>query len=118
MLRLTALAAIAGLAFAVPARADAVTWAYPGCTVGTASAQCLASTASMQHYINFENKSSTANVACIWAAAGSTASLTDVLSFKLGPLSSLSYNNVNAMPAGPLVCISDTASTPLYVEGF
>jgi hypothetical protein len=117
MSRLLALLAAAALLTPLGARADNVKplqRSYLGCVVGTSSAQCFAT--SPVHWMRIQNKSATANVACIWAASGTTASLTDVVSFKVPPNQAIIYDAVD-VPVGPLYCISDTASTPLYVEG-
>lgn len=95
----------------IPATRSALTVA--GCTVGVASAQCLAaSTANL--WIQVQNTSAANTVACSW---GGTAALNAAGSFLLQPGQSASWGLMSSgVPTNVLNCIASAAATPLYVE--
>lgn len=86
---------------------------FPGCTVGTSSAACLAA-ATAATFVQVQNNSATATVACSW---GGTAALNSATSFQLAPGQSASWGQTTGgIPNEALNCIASVASTPLYVE--
>jgi hypothetical protein len=86
---------------------------FPGCTVGTSSASCLAAATATQ-FLQVQNASATASIAC---AFGSSAVLNASGSFQLGPGQSAQWGPMTAgVPTGQLNCIANAASTPLYLE--
>lgn len=86
---------------------------FPGCTVGVASAQCLAA-GTAQTFVQLENTSASATVACAW---GTAAVLNSATSIQLSAGQSASWGPVTAgIPSGALNCIASGATTPLYVE--
>lgn len=85
----------------------------PGCTVGTASAQCLAGLATAR-WLQLQNVHATNTIACSW---GGTAVLNAAGSFMLAPGQSASWGLVTSgVPSQALNCIASGATTPLYVE--
>ncbi len=86
---------------------------FPGCTVGVASASCLAASTAV-NFLQVQNTSASASIAC---AFGATAVLNSSGSFQLGAGQSSSWGpNTAGVPLGALNCIASVASTPLYVE--
>lgn len=86
---------------------------FPGCTVGASSAQCLAAATATQ-FIQIQNTSASATVACRW---GGAAVLNSSTSVQLGAGQSASWGpNTAGVPSGALNCIASGASTPLYLE--
>jgi hypothetical protein len=84
-----------------------------GCTVGAASAQCLAAAAAVR-WLQVQNNHATNDVACSW---GGTAALNSNTSFMLKPGQTASYGpNTGGVPSQALNCIAGGAGTPLYVE--
>lgn len=84
-----------------------------GCTVGTASAQCLAANAATR-WLQVQNTSASDQIACSW---GGTAALNSSGSFMLAPGQSASWGPDTAgVPNNVLNCIASAASAPLYVE--
>lgn len=84
-----------------------------GCSVGTASALCLAASTA-NFWIQVQNTSASNSVACSW---GGTAALNATGSFLLAPGQSASWGpNSSGVPTNALNCIASAASTPLYVE--
>lgn len=89
------------------------TFHFPGCTVGTSSASCLAASTAVNH-VQIQNTSASATIACAWGVA---AVLNSAASFQLGPGTPAAWGpETSGIPAGALNCISSTASTPLYLE--
>jgi hypothetical protein len=90
------------------------TWAISGCTVGTSSSQCIA-TSTVVNHVQIQNTSSSASIACTWN--GGTAVLNSNGSVQLAPGQPASWGpNTAGVPPGALNCIASAASTPLYVE--
>jgi hypothetical protein len=89
------------------------TYTVAGATVGTSSAQVLA--AGTYNHVLLQNNHATAKIACRW---GGTAALNDANSFTLYPLvpPTTFGPNTSGVSAAALNCISDNASTPLYIE--
>lgn len=87
---------------------------FPGCTVGTSSASCLAASTAV-NFLQIQNPPTNAvNVAC---AFGSTAVLGGAGSVMLAPGQSASWGPMTGgVPSGQMNCIAGAASTPLYVE--
>lgn len=84
-----------------------------GCTVGAASAQCLAASTA-NFWIQVQNTHATNQVACSW---GGTAALNAAGSFMLAPGQSASWGVMSGgVPTNALNCIASGAATPLYVE--
>lgn len=100
----------------IPAKA-ALTIA--GCTVGTASATCLAANAASSHLQIQNVTSGTTNyIACTF---GGTAALNSSGSFMLAPIgsgpSAANWGTATGVvPTGALNCIATAASAQLYVE--
>jgi hypothetical protein len=85
----------------------------PGCTVGTASAQCLAA-GTATNSLFLQNTAASATIACSETA---TAALNSSTSFTLQPGQSMLFGaNTGGVPTAALVCIASAASTPLYVR--
>ncbi len=86
---------------------------FPGCTVGVASAQCLAGSTA-QSFLQLQNTSASASIACRF---GGTAVLNSSTSVQLGAGQAASWGVTTAgVPSGALNCIASGASTPLFVE--
>ena len=86
---------------------------FPGCTVGAASAQCLAANTA-KSFVQVENTSTSATIACAWGVA---AVLNSAGSFQLTPGQTASWGLVTGgVPTGALNCIASAASTPMYLE--
>jgi hypothetical protein len=86
---------------------------FPGCTVGTSSGQCLASSTAVT-FVQVENTSASASIACAW---GATAVLNSAGSFQLAAGQGASWGvNTGGVPTGALNCIASGASTPMYLE--
>jgi len=86
---------------------------FPGCTVGTSSATCLAASTAVS-VLQLQNTSVGANIACAFGAA---AVLNSSTSFQLSPGQPALWGpNTAGVPSGALYCIASVASTPLYVE--
>lgn len=86
---------------------------FPGCTVGTSSAQCLAAATALA-FVQIQNTSVSATVACRW---GGTAVLNSNTSVQLAVGQSASWGiNTGGVPNEALNCIASGASTPLYLE--
>lgn len=103
------------LAAAARAQPYAAPFTQPGCTVGTASAQCLAAGA-MSHSVTMLNAGTGAAIACSW---GGTAALNTATSFTLQAGQALTVGPTTAgVPPGALNCIAAAAGTPLYVLGW
>lgn len=86
---------------------------FPGATVGTSSAQALA-TNTATVFLQIQNTHASATVAC---AFGATAVLNSSTSVQLAAGQSASWGpNTSGVPTGALNCIASGASTPLYVE--
>ena len=86
---------------------------FPGCTVGTTSAQCLAASTALT-FVQIQNTSASASVACAW---GTAAVLNSTNSVQLAAGQSASWGTGTVgIPNEALNCISSAASTPLYVE--
>lgn len=121
---LFSLAIAAALAAAAPAAAqqniNAIVSAqapsarnFPGCTVGAASAQCLAAGTGYQ-FVQIQNTHATNTIACAW---GATAVLNSAGSLQLGPGQPASWGPMTGgIPSGALNCIASGANTPLYLE--
>jgi len=97
------------------------TMTFPGCVVGTTSAQCLAAAAATTH-IGLQNVSSgTTNIiACNF---GGAAILNDKSSFMLVPIGGSGGPNASnyggatgIVPQGALSCIATAAGAQLYIE--
>lgn len=109
--QITAGAAAIGSVTTTP---TAGTYTIAGCTVGVASASCIATSTVVNHVL-IQNASATANVACHWA--GGTAILNSSGSVQLGPGQSALWGpTTSGVPSGAMDCIASAASTPLYVE--
>ena len=101
-----------GTAFPVVS-APRTTMTISGCTVGTSSAQCLAAL-NAAAWVQVQNVSSSAQVACSWSGA---AALNSGGSFMLQPGQSASWGVMSSgVPNSALACIASAAATPLYVE--
>lgn len=86
---------------------------FPGCTVGTSSAQCLAASTATQ-FLQVQNTSVSATVACAW---GATAALNSAGSFQLAAGQASSWGpNTAGVRTSALNCIASAASTPVYLE--
>lgn len=88
----------------------------PGCTVGVASAQCLAA-ATAVNFLQLQNTNATStnNIAC--NIVGGAAVLNSSTSIQLAPGQSVSWGpNTGGVPSGAINCIATSASSPLYVE--
>lgn len=84
-----------------------------GCSVGVASAQCLAATTA-QNWVQVQNTSTSASISCAW---GGTAALNSSGSFMLAPGQSAAWGMMsNGIPNAALNCIASAAASPLYVE--
>ena len=100
-----------GVALPVTPKTGAFT--YPGCTVGTSSAQCLAGSTATNH-IQLQNESASATIYCAW---GATAIANAAGSFQLAAGQSALWGPTTAgVPSAALNCISTAASTPLYLD--
>jgi len=100
-----------GVAMPVTPKTQAFT--FPGCTVGTTSAQCLAASTATNH-IQVQNTSTSATLACSW---GGTAALNSSSSFQLAAGQSALWGAATSgVPSQALNCISSAASTPVYLE--
>lgn len=92
---------------------SASSFTVAGCSVGVASAQCLAGALAVNS-LTIQNTSASVYIACKLAG---TAILNDSGSFMLSPLQSRSWNiNTGGVPTNALNCTAGSASTPLYVE--
>jgi hypothetical protein len=86
---------------------------FPGCTVGATTTNCLAASTATQ-FLQIQNTSTSATIACAFGAAGVLNSKTSV---QLAVGQSASWNpNTGGVPTGQLNCIASAGSTPLYVE--
>jgi len=86
---------------------------FPGCTVGVASAQCLAAGTGYQ-FVQIQNTHATNAIACAWGAA---AVLNSNGSVQLAPGLSASWGPMTGgIPNGALNCIASAPATPLYLE--
>lgn len=86
---------------------------FPGCTVGASSAQCLAANTA-QSFLQVENTSASASIAC---AFGTAAVLNSATSFQIAAGQGASWGpNTSGVPTAALNCIASGASTPLYLE--
>jgi hypothetical protein len=86
---------------------------FPGCTVGISSAQCLAAATATQ-FVQIQNTSASATVACAW---GVVAVLNSKTAVQLAAGQSASWGiNTGGVPNEALNCIASGASTPLYLE--
>jgi hypothetical protein len=86
---------------------------FPGCTVGTGSATCLAAATAVT-FVQIQNTSTTASIACNW---GGTAVLNSAGSFQLAPLAAAAWGpSTGGVPSGELNCIASAASTPAFLE--
>lgn len=84
-----------------------------GCSVGVASAQCVAA-ATATRWLELQNTHATQSIACAW---GGAAVLNSTGSFMLSPGQSASWGpNSSGVPTQALNCIATGASTSLYVE--
>ena len=96
---------------AIQTTPKAGTFTFPGCTVGTSSAQCLA--AGTYNHVQFVNNSAV-NIACAW---GGTAILSSATSIQLAPGQPALWGPATAgVPNVALNCIAAAASSPLYLE--
>lgn len=85
---------------------------FAPCTVGVASAQCLAAGLATTH-LQIQNNS-TATVAC---NVNGAAALNSATSFQLTPGQSSNWGGATGwVPTGALNCIASAAASPLYVE--
>jgi hypothetical protein len=101
--------AVIGTALTTPKTA---TFVEPGCSIGVASAVCLASGLGVNH-LTLQNNS-TNQIACNW---GGTANLSSATSFQLSPGQSALWGPTTAgVPSGALSCIATAAASILYVE--
>jgi len=88
---------------------------FPGCTVGASSAQCLAA-GTAKTFVQIQNTSASATIACAW---GATAVLNSAGSVQLSPGQPASWGpNTGGIPNQALNCIASAGSTPLYVEWY
>ena len=86
---------------------------FPGCTVGTGSAQCLAASTA-QSFLQIQNTSTGNAIAC---AFGVSAALNSSTSVQLSAGQGASWGIItNGVPSGALNCIASGSSTPLLVE--
>lgn len=88
---------------------------FSGCSVGVASAQCLAA-ATAKSFVQVQNASASggATIACNW---GSAAVLNDKGSFQLQPGQAASWGpNTAGLPSGALNCIASGGATQLWLE--
>lgn len=86
---------------------------FSGCTVTASSATCLASGLAQQ-WLQIQNASATASIACAFGAA---AVLNASGSVQLAPGQPASWGpNTLGVPPGALNCIGSTSSVPLYIE--
>lgn len=93
---------------------QAGTYTIAGCTVGVASASCIA-TSTVVNHVMIQNTSLTASIACKWT--GGTAVLNSSGSVQLSPGQSALWGpTTSGVPSGAMDCIASGASTPLYVE--
>ena len=98
----------------VTTKPTAGTFTIAGCSVGTSSAQCIATSVVTNHVL-VENTSASANMACAWG--GGTAILNSNGSVQLGPSQSALWGpTTSGVPSGAMNCIASSASAPLYVE--
>ncbi len=98
---------------AIPVTPKTGSFSYPGCTVGTSSAQCLAASTATNH-IQLQNESASATIYCAW---GATAAANSAGSFQLAAGQSALWGPTTAgVPSSALNCIATSASTPLYLE--
>ena len=98
--------------------APLVDFTVPGCTVGTASAACLAAGSGtaqgFYRHVQIQNASAAANIACSWGGAAALNTLTSV---QLGPGQSALWGPATTgVPLEALNCIASAASTPLYLD--
>lgn len=86
---------------------------FPGCSVTTSSAQCLATNTAVS-FLQVQNTGTANAIAC---AFGATASLNSIGSFQLAAGQGASWGpNTGGVPTGALNCIAATGTTPLFVE--
>lgn len=86
---------------------------FPGCTVGSSSGSCLAASTAV-NFLQIQNTSASASIACAFGVAAVLNSLSSVL---LAPGQPASWGpNTGGVPSGQLNCIASAGSTPLYVE--
>lgn len=89
------------------------TFSFPGCTVGTASAACLAG--GVYTHVTIQNVSVGATLACRWGgAAGINESHSVTLT--TGQSATWGASTGGAPQSTALNCISSAAAQPLYVE--
>ena len=94
-------------------KADSASRNFVGCTVGGASAVCLAG-GKGKTFLQIENVHSTNTIACAW---GTAAVLNDKGSIQLASGQAASWGQMTAgVPSDDLNCIASGGGTPLYVE--
>lgn len=81
-------------------------------TIGTSSAQAIASEANGRRLLSIDNESATATIAC---SMGGTAALNAAGSFTIPPGMTRTWSGT-AVPADAVNCISDTSSTPATIQ--
>lgn len=86
---------------------------FPGCTVTTSSSSCLAASTAAT-FVQIQNTSASASMACAWGAA---AVLNSSGSFQLAAGQAASWGPMTGgIPSGALNCIASAGSTPAYLE--
>jgi uncharacterized protein YfaQ (DUF2300 family) len=105
--RALALALAFGLALSAGRTAQA-----SSCTVGTGATVCVAArSAAPYRYIEIDNESASATIAC--TIDGTTPAANTAGSFTIATLQQRIFAAANATFSGPLTCISSAASTPV-----
>jgi hypothetical protein len=102
---------LAAVTLAASVSAAGIAGASP-CTVGTSASVCIAARAAVPYrYIEIDDASATATIAC--TIDGTTPALNTAGSFTITAGTQRIFAAANVTFGGPLTCIASAASTPV-----